>query len=145
MEVFVDTSGWIAWRSGDDAAHEDVLQIFADWGARGAQWVTTNCIMLELFGARGRPTGMRRELVIALYEDLRDNPGVEIVHVFPEAQERAFTTYLKRYLDKDFSLVDCTSFHVMLERKIRQVITTDPHFRQVGLGFELLLEPEYDA
>lgn len=41
-----------------------------------------------------------------------------------------------RYRDKKYSFTDCTSFVVMKELKLRQVLTTDRHFRQ--MGFELL-------
>jgi len=36
------------------------------------------------------------------------------------------------HCDKDFSFTDCTSFVVMRELKIRQALTTHPHFRQMG-------------
>jgi predicted nucleic acid-binding protein len=37
-----------------------------------------------------------------------------------------------RYRDKDFSFTDCTSFVVMQELKLREVLTTDRHFAQAG-------------
>lgn len=37
-----------------------------------------------------------------------------------------------RYRDKDFSFTDCTSFIVMQELRLHQVLTTDVHFGQVG-------------
>ena len=37
-----------------------------------------------------------------------------------------------RYRDKDFSFTDCTSFAVMRELKIHEVLTTDRHFVQMG-------------
>jgi predicted nucleic acid-binding protein len=41
-----------------------------------------------------------------------------------------------RYRDKSYSFTDCTSLVVMRELKLRQVLTTDDHFRQ--LGFQVL-------
>lgn len=41
-----------------------------------------------------------------------------------------------RHRDKRYSFTDCTSFVVMKELKLRQALTTDRHFRQ--MGFEVL-------
>jgi uncharacterized protein len=38
--------------------------------------------------------------------------------------------------DKSYSFTDCTSFVVMRELKLKQALTTDRHFRQ--MGFEVL-------
>ena len=40
-----------------------------------------------------------------------------------------------RWRDKSFSFTDCTSFVIMQEKRIRQVLTTDKHFAIAG--FEL--------
>jgi len=37
-----------------------------------------------------------------------------------------------RWRDKDFSFTDCTSFVVMRERRLRDALTTEDHFRQAG-------------
>jgi predicted nucleic acid-binding protein len=37
-----------------------------------------------------------------------------------------------RYRDKEFSFTDCTSFVVMRQLKLREVLTTDHHFAQAG-------------
>ena len=40
------------------------------------------------------------------------------------------------YRDKDFSFTDCTSFVVMEELRLRQALTLDRHFAQ--MGYEVL-------
>src|SRR3990170_3669821 len=41
-----------------------------------------------------------------------------------------------RQRDKDYSFTDCTSLVVMQELKLKRVLTTDRHFRQ--MGFEVV-------
>lgn len=41
-----------------------------------------------------------------------------------------------RHRDKSYSFTDCTSLVVMRELKLRQALTTDDHFRQ--MGFQVL-------
>lgn len=45
--------------------------------------------------------------------------------------EHALDLYERR-ADKEYSLVDCTSMHLMLRREITHVFTNDHHFRQEG-------------
>lgn len=45
--------------------------------------------------------------------------------------------FFKSRIDKEWGLVDCFSFEVMREKKIKQALTFDDHFRQAG--FETLL------
>ena len=49
--------------------------------------------------------------------------------------ERARQVFF-RHRDKEYSFTDCTSLVVMQELKLKQVLTTDRHFRQ--MGFEVL-------
>ena len=39
-----------------------------------------------------------------------------------------------RYRDKSYSFTDCTSFVVMRELKLKDALTTDRHFRQMGFN-----------
>ena len=41
-----------------------------------------------------------------------------------------------RHRDKKYSFTDCTSYVVMKELKLKQALTTDRHFRQ--MGFEVV-------
>ncbi|HEX8230861.1 MAG TPA: hypothetical protein VF826_16315 [Chloroflexia bacterium] len=63
---------------------------------------------------------------------------VEIVHIDKALDEQAWELLSKRP-DKDWSLVDCSSFVVMRQRGIQEALTTDHHFEQAG--FTRLLKP----
>ena len=57
---------------------------------------------------------------------------VEVVHVDPRLHDEAWQLLLARP-DKEWSLVDCSSFAVMRQRGITEALTTDHHFEQAGL------------
>jgi len=60
---------------------------------------------------------------------------LDVEHVTPERFSRAWRLRL-RYHDKPrISFTDLTSFVVMRELELRQVLTGDAHFEQVGMGF----------
>ena len=56
--------------------------------------------------------------------------------ITPERAENARALFF-RYADKDFSYTDCTSFVVMQQLKLKQALTTDRHFKQIG--FQIVL------
>ena len=47
--------------------------------------------------------------------------------------ERARAVFF-RHRDKDYSFTDCTSFVVMKELRLKEALTTDRHFRQMGFS-----------
>ena len=52
-----------------------------------------------------------------------------------ERAEKARKAFF-RYRDKNYSFTDCTSLVVMQELRLKQALTTDRHFRQ--MGFQVL-------
>jgi predicted nucleic acid-binding protein len=49
-------------------------------------------------------------------------------------------TLFKKYSDKEFSFVDCVSFVVMKEQKIKRTYGCDKHFEQMGFVNLLKIE-----
>lgn len=64
---------------------------------------------------------------------IRTASWVEIVHV-DQSCEAASWEYLLSRRDKDFSLVDCSSFVIMQRRELRESLTADAHFEQAGFS-----------
>ena len=62
--------------------------------------------------------------------------AIHVERATAQDEERAVQIVL-RYRDKDFSLVDASSFALMERLGLRQAIAYDPHFRQYG-RFEVL-------
>jgi len=91
--------------------------------------VTTRAIVLEIGNSlsklQHRPRG------VELLEFLERDPRVEIIPLSEDLCQRGFELFRQRR-DKEWSLVDCVSFMVMQDRKLRDSLTTDEHFDQAG-------------
>jgi predicted nucleic acid-binding protein len=69
---------------------------------------------------------------------LKASPQVELIYVDKALDEQAWQL-LKARQDKEWSLVDCSSFVVMQTFGITEALTTDHHFEHAG--FVRLLTP----
>jgi len=56
---------------------------------------------------------------------------VEVIHISNEDFRKGWNMFIK-YHDKDFSFTDCISFLVMNQKSIKEALTFDKHFRQMG-------------
>jgi len=134
--LFVDTWGWLVLANDSEPAFGRVSRIRASAAGQGDVWVTTDCVLDEtitrLFAAR--PFAAARRFVEGVFEASRQG-SLNIEHVTPERFSRAWRLRLL-YRDKPrISFTDLTSFVVMSELGLTQVLTGDAHFEQVGLGF----------
>jgi predicted nucleic acid-binding protein len=80
------------------------------------------------------PFAKARRFVEGIFEASRQEM-LDIEHVTSDRFTRAWRLRL-RYRDKPrISFTDITSFVVMRELGLRQVLTGDAHFEQAGMGF----------
>jgi hypothetical protein len=134
-EVFWDTSGFFALLDRHDPAHRQVV----DWiesGAGRRPAVTTEWVVGEtctLLVARRRP-----HLVGAFLDRLERATALAVVNP-DDALVSAAKLMIRRRANEGYSFVDCLSFCLMSERRVREALTADGHFRQAG--FEPLLCP----
>jgi len=56
---------------------------------------------------------------------------VDIIHIDESLDSKAWDLLVNR-TDKNWSLVDCSSFVIMQENNISEALTTDHHFEQAG-------------
>lgn len=73
------------------------------------------------------PLRRPRKQTIEFIESLKTSPSVEIVHIDASFDAQAWQLLTQRK-DKDWSLVDCSSFVIMRQRNIIEALTTDHHF-----------------
>ena len=133
-EVFLDTAYLIALTNSSDTFHIKANQLAQQLIVRDARLVTTRAVLLEVGNALAKQRC--RELGIRLLNKIESSVPIEIVPLSDALYFKAFSLFQDR-MDKEWGLVDCVSFNVMLERGITQALTSDKHFQQ--MGFQALL------
>ncbi len=130
-DIFVDTRGWGHLVDPREAHHEFASNIYQLSRQQKRKLVTTNYVIAELVALLTSPFRIPHVTSITLIENLKASPYIQIIHIDNELDERAWQL-LKNRADKEWSLVDCSSFVVMQELGITEALTADRHFEQAG-------------
>ncbi|MEI8376658.1 MAG: PIN domain-containing protein [Planctomycetota bacterium] len=134
-DVFADTVYWLALVVRQDAYHVRATE----WTKRiRRRIITTDGVLIETTSALA--TSPRRSAAVKLVQRLRSREDIEIIHLDTSLLDRGWRLYCDR-LDKSWSWVDCTSFIVMQDRRLREAMTADHHFVQAGFRAVLLEAP----
>lgn len=137
--VFFDTWGWVAIINKNDAHHAKVLSFYRTFLINKGIPITTDYILAEtitLSRAKMSPDK------VAIFIDAIFNAVKEGKIVLERIDERRWEkawNLSKKYFDKPYiSFFDFSSFVVMKEKGISEVLTADSHFEEIGLGFRKL-------
>jgi predicted nucleic acid-binding protein len=123
---FVDTHYLLALVNTRDKDH---VAAVAHSRGRVGRLVTTTWVLVEFADALSAVgKRIRTAQFIRAFEA---EPFVEVVPPTWGQFEQALDLYERRP-DHDWSLTDCISFSLMLERGITDVLTADHHFEQAG-------------
>ncbi len=127
--VFADTAGWVACADAADPAHRATVKARDGWLKAGGVFVTTDYIVDEtLTLIRMRLGATAAE---AWWRQVDGSTRVRWETITTARAEKARSLFF-RYADKDFSFTACTSFVVMRELRLKEALTTDHHFDQMG-------------
>ncbi|MBI3049038.1 MAG: PIN domain-containing protein [Acidobacteria bacterium] len=132
--VFIDTGAPIALCHRRNQLHDRAREVLRQLAAARTSFVTSQWVLTEFLGSAA--TGELRRAAIADTRRLLVSDRTEIVGASETGWRAAFELYESR-LDKDWSLVDCSSILICQAREIRRVFTHDHHFEQAG--FQRLL------
>lgn len=132
-DLFADTAGWGHLVDRAQPYHSLAATVYRNARHQGRKLITTNYVLTELVALLTSPLRIPRPEIVAFIEGLKASPHVEIVHVDSALDEQAWQLFVKRQ-DKDWSLVDCSSFVVMKQHGIMEALTTDLHFEQAGFA-----------
>ena len=132
--VFIDAAGLMGLHLTTDALHETSKLIFANLARARSGFVTSDWVLAEFLNACSAPA--RRTRAAGVVRELKNDATVEVVPASRESFESALEFHESRP-DKEWGLIDCSSFLICRERGIQRVFTHDRHFRQAG--FRVLL------
>ena len=142
MALFIDSWGWLALEDSKDPDHDRVSKFYRVFRQSNGRALTTDYVLDETLTLlfRRRLFAEAQRFVEGLLAAAADG-YLTIQRITSPRFTRAWQMRL-RYNDKrDISFTDLTSFVVMEEENISEVLTNDHHFSQVNLGFTAVPAP----
>lgn len=130
--IFLDSGYLIALIRKKDIWHTVALEAAKLYSG---PFLTTDLVLVEL--ANSLTKLPYRKTVVAVIEKIRADTNTTIVPFSSEGMSKSFSLFKNRG-DKAWGMVDCFSFVVMKEKRIKQALTFDDHFRQAGFNTPLL-------
>lgn len=127
MNVFIDTSAFLAVLDCDDAHHEKARGTWHKLLASDDSLTTSNYVLVETFALLQNRLGM--EAARVFQEDVV--PVLNVLWV-DEAMHMAGMSALLTAKRRKLSLVDCVSFESMRHCGTRTAFTLDGHFKEQG-------------
>jgi predicted nucleic acid-binding protein len=132
----MDTWGWLALWDKKDSEHEKVKKHYEGFRNKRGLCVTTDYILDETFTLLFRRTYFEdaRQYAQTILKAIKMG-YTRLEYITAQRFENALQLRY-RFQDKPkISFTDLTSFVVMEELDIRNVMTNDSHFEEVNLGF----------
>ena len=131
LEIFVDTSGWGNLVDKNQPYHQLMVQLYREAKQQKRRLITSNYVITEVVALLTSPLRIPRPKVIRFVNSLKQSPYIDIIHIDKEKDDEAWILLASRE-DKEWSLVDCSSFIIMKEKGILEALTNDIHFEQAG-------------
>jgi predicted nucleic acid-binding protein len=129
--LFVDTSGWAYYLDRQDPLHAEVAASVRRALTQRRHLVTTSYIICELVALLSSRYHLPRQQVIKAINAIKTDSSVEVIYIERSLDDEAWNL-LETRLDKEWSLVDASSFVVMKHYGLTEALTTDHHFTQAG-------------
>ena len=121
----------------DDRYHSVATPVYTELVQTKAQLFTSNFILSETYTLIRFKVG--HQAAIEFMKPL-DQTGIKILRV-SEAIEQTAKAIFRRYDDKDFSFVDCTSFALIDHHRLDYAFAFDAHFRQYRFKRNVIVLP----
>lgn len=134
--LFVDTAGWMACADEADPAHNVARESRDGALRRGSVLVTTDYVLDETLTLIRMRIGI--DAAEAWWRQVESSARVRWEWIDILRAEKARQAFF-RHRDKKYSFTDCTSMVVMHELKLKDALTTDRHFAQ--MGFQVVPRP----
>lgn len=127
----MDTAGWAVYLDDADVLNLAAKNIISQTIRNGRRLVTSDYVIAELVALLTTRLKLPRPKVITAINAILSDPTVEIIHIDAATFFEAWHL-LEARTDKEWSLVDASSFVLMQRHGITEALTTDHHFAQAG-------------
>ncbi|MEN6481650.1 MAG: PIN domain-containing protein [Anaerolineaceae bacterium] len=127
MNIFVDTSAFLAILNENDQYHQPAKQIWTEILLSDAVLFSSNYVLLETTALLQHRFGIE---ALRLFEN-NVQPVIELIWI-DEPVHKTGRSILLAANRRNLSLVDCTSFEIMRKTKLEKVFSFDPHFSEQG-------------
>lgn len=128
MAYFADTWYWAGLFNKNDQHHADAQALKKKAGATPI--VTSQFVLMELLGMCSKRGDEVRRACCTFVKGLNKIPNLTVIPYSNDHYTEAVELYEKVSNDKEWSLVDCTSFLIMEKEKITVAISGDGHFKE---------------
>lgn len=132
-DAFVDTSALYALIDRKDSHHSTMSGLVGRLLHSRRRLLTTDYVVCESVNLANARAGHH---VGGRILELVDRSSALRVEWIGSLRFEAAKAFYRRHLDHRYSFTDCTSFVVMRELKLLDVLTTDQHFQEAG--FQIL-------
>ena len=129
--LFVDTSGWASLFVKQERDYELATKNMSKYLQAGLRVITLELVLIELYSLLTSPIKMDHQKRNRIIGKIRDSSWATIIPIDDKLLESAWELSRSRP-DKNYSVVDCSSFIIMSQLGITQVLTADRHFVQAG-------------
>jgi uncharacterized protein len=124
--ILLDTGYFVALFSPEDDLHERAVA----WSLQlNEPMLVTEYVLWECVNTFSKPAD--RASAHALIDHVQSDPTCELVHATPELFAAGLRLHRDRP-DKEWSLTDCVSFHVMRERGATRALAALRHRDETG-------------
>jgi len=137
VKLFIDTWGWLALRDRKESRHQEVKDLYIRTRSRKGIIYTSDYVLDETITLVFRRLSFNAAKGSLEMIDGANKEGyLRVEWVTQERFEKAKGLRLK-YQDKPkISFTDLTSMVIMKDLGIKDIITGDEHFIEVGMGFK---------
>ena len=137
--VFIDSWGWVALGHQKDNRNQEIVSLYKDWLRRGAVIYTSDFVLDETVTLLFRREIFEEAIQFMEGIFLAAEGGRITVERVTSNRFASAWNLRKRFNDKPLiSFTDLTTMAIMKELKIKEILTDDKHFLQIGMGFGIL-------
>lgn len=130
-KLFIDTSGWGNLIDTSQPYHQIAKKVYQEAKQQQRQLITSNYIITELVALLTSPLRLPRNQIIGFIQSIKNSPYITVYHIDNNLDLLAWELLISRE-DKQWSLVDCSSFMIMQQEGLLECLTNDIHFEQAG-------------